>query len=374
MKILCVGNGCFTEKSGRLLTHQLTGSFLSELRQYFEGVRFLQVFSKRISHTTLNDCELETNGVEPVAVVVNSASRLTKLVPYLKAVPLLARETAKAHFLYLFMPSNLSTLVSMCARAMGKRYGVYLRGEFGIDSRHSRLVLSHASFVVAEGGVLADKARRFCDDVALTVPMFDLSEQDCRADRVFSHDPPWNILYVGRIEARKGINELVEAARLLQKRNVQFRLDLAGNGQDLERIMAESRGELQGYVHCLGLVSERQELFSLYRHADLFVFPSHNEGFPRVLYEAMCFHTPIITTFVGSIGSLMEHNVNCVRVEVGDAAALASSIEMVLRDVDLRRRIGENGNKTMRCLLEENRGNSHARQVREKVNKHARTR
>ena len=373
MILLCIGNGIFTKKSGKLLTHRHCGDFLVELTRYFEKVIFVQAIFDTIGNETLNDFELDSNKLQALTVKLRSKNNLIKCFSYIKAIPFILHQVKKADYLYVFLPGNLSILVSICAVILKKSYGIYLRGERGIDLKLTRLILSNADFVHANGGVLADKARRFCSDVELTILMFDLTGQDCVTHKNFKSQPPWNILYVGRVEIRKGIYELVEAARILKERNIDFKLNIVGEGTELEKLKRESPKELREYVRYLGLISNRDKLFSLYMNADLFVFPSHGEGFPRVLYEAMAFQAPIITTFVGSISSVMEHEVNCLQVDVGNSEMLALTIEKALRDVSLREKIARNSNKIVYQILKKNDDRSHAKQVQEKVTKYAKT-
>lgn len=370
MKLLCVGNGCFTKRSSRLLTHQHTGMFLFELARRCDGILFMQMVSKAADQGTVNDYVLGSDKVDAVAVRIADAGKLRKLLSYARAIPSIFRQVRNADYVYLFAPGVLSLLAASCASVSKTSYGVYLRGERWLDTRWMQWVLSRADFVCANGGVLVERVRALCDDVELTVPMIDLTPQDCVGDRMFNREPPWSILYVGRIEGRKGVNELVEAARILKQRGLEFQLNLVGDGTALTTIKALSAE----CVNCLGLISDRQKLFSLYKTSDLFVFPSHDEGFPRVLYEAMAFQAPIVTTFVGSVCSLMADGVNCLKVAVGSPVELASTIERALKDVDLRQRIARNGSETIRQLLESNAGNSHAQQVWGRVVKYAKTR
>ena len=371
MKLLCIGNGIFTKKTGKLLTHKHTGEFLIELTQYFEEVIFAQGLFDRPCNENLNDFELDSGKVEILAVRLKDKNILTKCYSYLKAIPTILRQIRNIDCLYVFLPGNLSVLFSICAILFRKSYGVYLRGEIGVDTKLVRLILSNADFVHANGGFLVDKAHRFCSDVELTVPMIDLTTQDCVTRKSFKSQPPWNILYVGRIEVRKGINELIEAARILKGRNIDFKLNLVGDGPELKKLKIETPEELRENVRFLGLISDRNRLFSLYMNADLFVLPSHDEGFPRVLYEAMAFQAPIITTFAGSIGSILEHEVNCLRIDIRDTEMTALMIERALRDVDLRQNIAHNAGETICQMLKNTNGKSHSRQVQEKLSKYA---
>jgi glycosyltransferase involved in cell wall biosynthesis len=150
----------------------------------------------------------------------------------------------------------------------------------------------------------------------------------------------------------------------LRARGVAVVLQLVGGGPELEGIRAAAAGVPE--VSFLGVVSDRERLRALFRNADLFVLPTHTEGFPRVLYEAMSYATPVLTTFVGGIPSLMKDGENCLRIEVKDAAGLAATIEHALSAPELRLRISAGGIATMRRLLAERR-KSHAEQVAERL-------
>jgi glycosyltransferase involved in cell wall biosynthesis len=371
MRLLCVGNGCFTVKSSGLLTNCHTAAFLQELTRDFDHVRFMQMVMPTIPENSLNDSSLNDGPVEAIAVRVNGSSRLRKALSLAKVAPSLLRQIKNADYLYLFVPGPLSLLVATWAALLGVPFGVYLRGERRVNTQGVRWILSRADFVNAEGGTLAEKARPFCKDVDLTIPMFDLTDKECIANRCFRSQPPWNLLYVGRVEPQKGIVELIEAACMLKDQGIDFRLNIVGDGASFDEMKSASEGRLGQHVSFLGLIADRRRLFSLYEDADLFVFPSHDEGFPRVLYEAMAFQMPIVTTFVGSIGWLMRDNVNCLRISVGNPVELASTIEKSLRDVDLRRRLACNGNNTIRQLLQSSKGGSHAQQVGGKIAKYA---
>ena len=373
MQLLCIGNGIFTKKSGKLLTHRLTGNFLVELSCYLEKVTFVQAAYNTACLKTLNNFELNADKLEAIAIELNGKNSLTKCFYYLKAIPSILHQIRKADFLYVFLPGNLSKLFSIFAIILKKPYGIYLRGEHGFNRKSMSLILSKSNFVHANGRILADKASRFCRNVEMTIPMLDLTDSNCLTHRNFKNQPPWNILYVGRVETRKGIHELIEAARIIKEQAIDFELNIVGEGPELEKLKTALPEELDQHIRYLGLISDRNKLFSLYMNADLFVFPSHEEGFPRVLYEAMAFQVPIITTFVGSIGSVMQHEENCLRVDVGDSKMIALMIERALNNVQLRQKIADNASKVVRQILKRKNGSSHAKQVHQKVSKYEKT-
>lgn len=198
-------------------------------------------------------------------------------------------------------------------------------------------------------------------------PMVDLTAEDIVSRREQRKSGPWSILFVGRIEIRKGILELLRAAELLQARGVDFRLKLAGGGPALGQHQRSLPGALADRVRFLGAVADRRALRELYLNADVFIFPSHDEGFPRVLYEAMAFGVPIITTFVGGISSVMSDGVNCLRIEVGKPEQIADRIFELINDADLRARISREASRSLQTRMA-GWSRSHAQQVTEKIN------
>ena len=134
-------------------------------------------------------------------------------------------------------------------------------------------------------------------------------------------DPP-EVLFVGRLSAEKGIRTLVDATRGLN-------LVVAGDGP-LRSLVPDA----------LGFVPHK-EVQRLLARAAVVVLPSHREGLPMVLLEAMAHGRAVVATPVGGTPSLVEDGVTGLLVPPGDAKALREAIERLLGDRELRRRLGE---------------------------------
>ena len=89
------------------------------------------------------------------------------------------------------------------------------------------------------------------------------------------------------------------------------------------------------------------ELAGHYASADLFILPTHHEGFPRVLYEAMIFGVPILTTFVGGIPMIMKNGINSYRIPPKDAVGLSAQIIAFLSDYKNRAVVAKNATQTI---------------------------
>jgi glycosyltransferase involved in cell wall biosynthesis len=138
------------------------------------------------------------------------------------------------------------------------------------------------------------------------------------------------LLTVAQLIPRKGLNDLIEA--LASPRLAPCRLQIVGVGPaepTLRRQVIDAG--LQDRVEFLGLV-EHVRLPALLRRAELFVLPSHREGLPLALLEAMACGRPVVATSVGGIPDLVQHGVNGWLVPPSQPAELADTLVRALGD------------------------------------------
>jgi colanic acid/amylovoran biosynthesis glycosyltransferase len=138
------------------------------------------------------------------------------------------------------------------------------------------------------------------------------------------------LICVGRLCEQKGQLLLIEAARQLVERGIEFELVLAGDGEmrsELERLI--SQYGLQRIVHITGWLSNEQVRDKILA-ARALVLPSFAEGLPVVLMEAMALRRPVISTFVAGIPELVESNKYGWLVPAGDVEALVAAMQECL--------------------------------------------
>lgn len=146
------------------------------------------------------------------------------------------------------------------------------------------------------------------------------------------------ILCAARMIRDKGILELVEAARLLRGRGVQFELWLAGDTDpgnpsaitpdELARIEAEGTAKWLGH---------RDDVIKLLGSASIFCLPTYyREGLPRVLVEASAAGLPIVTTDVPGCREVVTPGRNGLLVPPRDVMALANALQCVLENHEKR--------------------------------------
>lgn len=147
-----------------------------------------------------------------------------------------------------------------------------------------------------------------------------------------------NILYVGGVQPDKGCNEVFEAARQCMDKH----FILAGKINDDMQLE-----NLPSNVELLGGVSH-DEILKLMDRADVFLFPSHSEGFSLALAEAMSRGLPVITTDVGANLDMIEERGGLI-VPVGDAKGIINAIRQ-LEDKQLRTTMSQwNIQKVQEC-------------------------
>lgn len=260
----------------------------------------------------------------------------------------------RADLIYLFYPGTLPKLIARLCLFLDKPYGVFLRGgqlgnKEGIDGR----VLRKARFVMTVSETLAGEAEAFNRDVTVVRSSRDLDAGEAHRRGLPSEaGSRLRLLFVGRIDAEKGVPELIEAAKTLHAEGLDFEMSLIGLGalgEPLARELADAR-ELP--VHLAGEVTDRAAVMNAFDAADIFILPSHHEGFARVLYEAMLKSCAIITTMVGGIPAVMKDRENCLAIPVNDSDAIAAAVRELARDRELRQRIGARGLDTVLSVIE----------------------
>ena len=144
---------------------------------------------------------------------------------------------------------------------------------------------------------------------------------------------PFRVLFVGQINLRKGAVYLLQAWQQLGWQDAE--LHLVGRTEQRNAGIFQPWRNLPG-VHWLGYVSDPVRM---YQEADVFVFPSLEEGSALVTYEAMACGLPIITT--SHAGSVARDGREGFIVPIRDADTLADRLETLRNDTNLRQEMGQ---------------------------------
>ena len=151
------------------------------------------------------------------------------------------------------------------------------------------------------------------------------------------------LLTVANLLPYKGHRDLIEAIVGMCKDLPQpWRLILVGRDDGI-RSSLEERAAEAGIAGNLHFVQDRCDLESLYQAADIAILPSHEEGFPNAVIEAMGAGLPVIATNVGGIPDAIEHGRTGLIVPPHQPAALGDAILELARDPVRCELLGRNG-------------------------------
>jgi phosphatidylinositol alpha-mannosyltransferase len=150
------------------------------------------------------------------------------------------------------------------------------------------------------------------------------------------------MLFVSRLEPRKGFSVALRAFEILAERLPDVRFLVVGEGP--ERAVLEGlRPELRERVLAVGAVSNDQ-LPPYYAAADVFVAPAiGGESFGYILVEAMAAGLPVVASAIPGYDEVVRDGVEGLLVTPSDPRAFAGAIERILTDRDLAKRLGEAG-------------------------------
>ena len=143
--------------------------------------------------------------------------------------------------------------------------------------------------------------------------------------------------YVGRINADKGINELITAFTNISKEKEDAYLALVGMIDDTNPITPENMkiAEENPRIVMTGNVP-KEEVYPHMAMFDVLTHPTYREGFGKVLQEAMGVNIPIITTDVPGPSEVIENNVTGILCKVQDPEDLCKKMELLYNDAELR--------------------------------------
>ncbi|CDO87749.1 glycogen synthase [Mycobacterium triplex] len=149
---------------------------------------------------------------------------------------------------------------------------------------------------------------------------------------------PAELLYVGRLEYEKGVQDLIAALPRVRRTNPGTTLTIAGDGTQQDRLVEQARKHrvlkatrFVGHLH-------HDELLAALHRADAAVFPSHYEPFGLVALEAAAAGTPLVTSNIGGLGEAVINGQTGVSCPPRDVAALAAAVRTVLDDPEAAQR------------------------------------
>lgn len=154
------------------------------------------------------------------------------------------------------------------------------------------------------------------------------------------------LLFLSNLIPSKGVYVLLDACKVLKEKGLQFVCDfVGGESKEIDRTIFETavkeRG-LEGIVLYQGpKYGDEKEAY--WNRADIFVQPTYEDCFPLTIVEAMQHSKSVVSTDEGAVPDLVKDGENGFVCERKDSLSLAVALEKLIKDPNLRRRMGERG-------------------------------
>lgn len=158
----------------------------------------------------------------------------------------------------------------------------------------------------------------------------------------------FKLLYVGRLEKRKGTEEFIEALPEILKKNTKITIDIVGkdyyqapgNTNYFEYFKNKVQKKFWSRVIFHGFVSN-EKLKKFYKYCDIFIAPSRYESFGLIFLEAMAYGKPVIGTKVGGIPEIVKDKEMGLLIDVNEPGQIADSVIKLFNNEKLRERLGK---------------------------------
>ncbi|HUY74617.1 MAG TPA: glycosyltransferase family 4 protein [Candidatus Dormibacteraeota bacterium] len=284
----------------------------------------------------------------PISIPVNdSVARITLSFHLANRVAAIMEEERfdVVHFHEPLMPALPMTMLRMSTTANVGTFHAFARSNVGYY--YGRPLLKPYLEHLHRGIAVSEPARAFVNryfpDYPLRVIPNGIDTEAYRPGLApIRHlmDDNINILFVGRLEKRKGVGDLLRAFHFMQSRVPKVRLIIVGDGPLRGRVESYvSRHRLPNVV-LAGYVPESVKP-RYYDSADIFCAPATGaESFGIVLLEAMASGLPVVATEIAGYMSVLEPGRDSITVQPNSWRELGASLVILVRDAELRGRLG----------------------------------
>lgn len=274
---------------------------------------------------------------------------LIRQLAYLCAAILMARQLRQRGITHIHnhLGDSSGTVAMLTAELTGTPFSITLHGPEIFDEAvrwHLRRKIARAQFVACISKFCRARAMLNADPsdwskleiVRCGVELTQYPAKACNSDGR-------RLLFVGRLEIRKGITTLIEAMSLLRRHGCSTYLTVVGQGA--------MRPDIEGQISAVGLAEvvelagpmDEAGVAKALGLADIVIVPSLSEGLPVILMEAMACGLPVIASSVDGIPELVSDGVTGLLVPPADAKALAAAIQRLMSSPELRVRFGRSG-------------------------------
>lgn len=302
------------------------------------------------------------NSLATVKSIVNLFWLLWRERPNLSNIPMPKNRFGFIKFATLVLPCAWFG-AKVVSRSGGGHFDKFYENEPDWMQAFIRYTLKHIDAVIVRADCLRYPFEPFFADekiwtvyLGLDPYMFDSTLESREASR-----QNVNVLYVGHLSKAKGGLDLLAAIPKVLAQYPDTRFHLAGdilkrernitfidNPDDIETEIYNLINEegIQDAIDLLGIIVGDAKI-NAFSNADIFVLPSYAEGFPFAVLEAMLAGAAVVTTPVGALPEVFEHEKHLLFVEPGDVNGIALAINRLIEDTSLRIELGNCARQTV---------------------------
>lgn len=301
-------------------------------------------------------CRLRQSNITTHQIKVGNLSFLN-LIKIIRIARLLKQQKVKA--IIMNLPADLK-MAGLAARLAGVPHIIYRRGSaIPIKNKWSNRILFGrvVTAVIANSEetkrcILHHNSKLIASErIHVIYNGIDIQEFDSLpGDSIYQRQTEEIILgNVGRMVEQKGQDMLLQIARLLKQRNINFKLLIGGDGKLRSRL--EKRVEewhLEEEVIFMGFV---KNVRAFMQTIDIFLLTSLWEGFGYVLVEAMACQKPVLAYGISSNPEIVKDGESGYLVEFKNTLAFTEKLERLIGDEVLRKKMGKTGRKRVEELF-----------------------
>ena len=352
-------------KEGQIYTPGYQAVFLDSLSPYCEKIICFLHFPRKEEISFCNSV-IRSSNVELINIGAHSSVPIRTLFSRRYTAPIRKRKD-EIDLLLIRGASPLLPAAAYCVPNLPKALLLVSSYVESIDSLcqpywRKKLIRLWASWNESKQLEIAKKSITFVNSAKLygelrqgvpnliEIRTTTISDKDIHVRIDTPLNPPYHILFSGRISVEKGIFDIVDALSHLRKRRIAYIFDIVGMPEN-ESVMdefwkyAEKMG-VKNKVQYHGYREVGEDLLSFYRMADVLIMASKSsEGFPRTIWEAFSQGTPVIASSVGSIPYFLRNEQDALITKPNCAFDLADALIRIFTDDALRRQLIANGYK-----------------------------
>jgi len=196
--------------------------------------------------------------------------------------------------------------------------------------------------------VLANKFKHVLVDLGfahnkISVTRTMYRQKDIQEERICASSP-LKFVFIGRLSFQKGIIDIIDAVKLLNDKCISVSIDLYGHYADEDiKLAAKTKiktHDLQNQIKINDFIAGADKYRKL-SEADVFLFPTYNEGCPNSIIEALASGLFIISTPVGAIDEMVLNDENGIIIPVKAPIELAKKIQWCVNNINRVREIGQ---------------------------------